>query len=173
SSESNSTYGKDGYWDAEYTFQWLSSNVIPKTYCYSINEHEKKIKRGFLNKINPFAEKIKYKNVDEFIRSKAKYDFQVQNPKDQDELIQYVFLLQNYFHSRRNKSSLEKDLKKCTVDVLIRLLQDWPGFSSSYIKGNLGLKSKNIYEEITNLDFHYESISLDLLLRSILSICES
>jgi len=173
SSESNSTYSKDGYWDAEYTFQWLSSNVIPKTYCFSINEHENKVKRGFLNKINPFAEKIKYKSIDEFIRSKAKYDFQVQNPKDQDELIQYVSLLQNYFHSRRNKSSLEKDLKKCTVDVLIRLLQDWPGFTNSYIKGNLGLKSKNIYEEITNPDFHYESISLDLLLRSILSICES
>lgn len=173
SSESNSTYGKDGYWDAEYTFQWLSSDVIPKAYSFSINEHENSLKRGFLNKINPFAEKIKYKSVDEFIRSKAKYDYQVQNPKNQDELIQYVSLLQNYFHSRKNKSSLEKDLKKCTVDVLIRLLQDWPRFSSSYIKGNLGLKSKNIYEEITNPDFHYESISLDLLLRSVLSICES
>lgn len=171
--ENNSSYGKDGYWDAEYTFQWLSSNVIPKAYYFSINEHENKVKRGLLKKINPFAEKIKYKKVDGFIRSKAKYDYQVQNPKDQDELIKYASLLQDYFHSRKNKSPLEKDLKKCTVDVLIRLLQDWPGFSSSYIKGNLGLKSKNIYEEITNPDFHYGSISLDLLLRSVLSICES
>lgn len=173
STESNSTYGKDGYWNAEYTFQWLSSNIIPKAYDFSIKEHENKIKRGFLTKINPFAEKIKYKMVEDIVKCKAKYDYQIQNPKDQNELIEYTSLLQNYFYSRRNKSPLEKNLKKCTVDASIRLLQDCPEFSSSYIKGNLGLKSKNIYEEIANPDFHYESISMDLLLRSILSICES
>lgn len=173
SGESNSFYGKDGYWDVEYTFQWLSSNIIPKAYDFAIKEHENQIRRGFLDRINPFVEKMKYKAVEDIVSSKDKYGYQVQSPRDQEGLFEYLSLLQDYFHSRKNESPLGGDIKKCVVDASIRLLQDWPSFSSGYIKGNLGLKSKNIYEEIADPSFNYEKIPMDLLLRSILSICQS